>query len=379
MLSLASALINAKGYRAPEAEPAYVRAMELCEILGETERIFPALFGRYISAVMDGNAAEALGWAREFVRRADSRGDVTIELLGHRVMAPALCVTGQPQPALDHCLKGLALYDPERDADLHLQYGSDVKVYFSWIASLAAWLLGFPDQAMRYVETGTQWARHVAHPNSLAMISGWGGCLIHSLCRLPERVESHAALTFEIAKEHELRMWPVTARPFSDAARLEHHPDAQGIQLLSDSCADLQEQHATLFFPFLSSRLADALRRSGQSDLALDRLDQAQAHTEKGGERWSEAEIPRVRGEVFRDLSRHAEAEAQFDRALEIARSQVANSLALRAATSLARLRQQQNRRREGRDILAPVYAWFTEGFDTPDLKEAKALLGELS
>jgi class 3 adenylate cyclase/tetratricopeptide (TPR) repeat protein len=378
-LSMASALINAKGYRAPEAEPAYARAVELCERLGDEVRVFPALFGRYLSNVMDGNFGVGLGWAKQFLRRAEDQPDEIIKLLGHRVMAPALCGSGQPRSSLDHCRKGLALYDPERDKDAYLEYGSDFRAYFSWVASWSSWLVGFPDQAMRYVETGAEWAREIDHPNSMAMVSGWGGCVVHSLCRLPERVEVHAALTEKIRRDHDLRMWPITARPFLEVVRLERGPDELLIRQLRESCEALKQQRARLYLPYLLSRLADALRRAGDFDLALEALDDAQRQVDIGGERWSEAEIPRVRGEVFHDLSRISEAVHQFENALSIARLQEAKSLELRATTSLARLWGEQSRRQEARAVLAPVYDWFTEGFGTPDLIDAKEVLAQLA
>jgi class 3 adenylate cyclase/predicted ATPase len=379
LLSLAGALIIAEGYTTPEAGPVYARAWDLCDALGETDRMFPTLYGRFVSNIVDGRVDAAAELAQEFMRRAEGEDDVRLRLLGHRVLAPALFAAGRFRSAQDHCRRGHALYDPERDADLPLRYGTDVKAFLSWVEGEILWSLGFPDQALRRMASGMEWAQEIDHPNTLGLMYGWGGTLLFSVCRMPERVREYAEHAMAIAVKHDVRQWTVVARPFLYSARLAEDPDAQLIASLRKSIEALEQHRSMLFFPFHVTALADAERRAGALEMALVTIDRASAHMDGGGERWWEAEVLRVRGEILRDLTRLPEAENECRRALEVARAQDAKSLELRAAVSLARFREHQSRRAEARDIVAPVYGWFSEGFETPDLIDAKALLDALA
>jgi predicted ATPase len=244
----------------------------------------------------------------------------------------------------------------------------------------ALWLLGYPDAALADAEQGLKDAREIRHAASLMhTLANTPPTLIHCGC-----YEAARELLNELgllANEKGASLWKAIAEILQGRILALTGEASDAVQMITSGLSAIRATGATLWEPQNLSYLAWAYAKSGRFDEAMSCIRDALAVTEKSKERWSEAEVNRFAGEVAlkspeRDAAR---AEAYFERAIAVARKQQAKSWELRAATNMARLWRDQGKRNEGRELLAPIYNWFTEGFDTLDLKEAKALLNELS
>jgi predicted ATPase len=237
--------------------------------------------------------------------------------------------------------------------------------------------LGFPDQALARINAAIAEARGLDHPPSLAS-SLFIGALLHSLGREIAALDERAGELIAVATEQGFPQWRAPGTIYRGWAKVKNGDVADGISLLRSGSTAYRATGAELWMPHFVALLAGACEIKGQVDEALTLLDEALQIVERTGERWLEAELNRQKGRL---LLRHGHSEAAeelYCKALGIAREQEAKLWELRVATSLARLWRDQSRHPEARDLLAPVYGWFTEGFGTPDLKDAGALLDEL-
>jgi predicted ATPase len=286
-------------------------------------------------------------------------------------------LTGEPSRARSHCEEGRRLYDVDRHRSLAALYGGhDPGVCARQHGALSEWLLGYPDSAVASVDESMRLAERLAQPLSVNH-SSFYEAVVHLL-----RGEADTALRF--VREAEAFARDQRLAPYLDPDIL-----SAGILLaqraVSDALAVIDRSAATraLFGlswrPYHLAAVAETLRCAGDHNGAATALAEAEAAIEAKGERWWEAEIHRLDGLLLLARRHVAESERAFEQSLRIAREQQAKSLELRAATSLARLWGEQGRREEARALLAPIYGWFTEGFDTTDLKGAKALLAELA
>ena len=273
----------------------------------------------------------------------------------------------------------MTLYDPEQHRSLASLYGQDQGVSCRSWAALALWCLGYPDQALQQSHEALTLAQELAHPFSLA----YAMCFAGMFCQLrrevqaaQERATAEIALCTEqgfalyLARGTILRGWTLAEQGQGEEGRAQMH---QGM-------AAYQATGSEVFRPYYLAFLAEAYGKAGQAEEGLTMLAEALTAVHKTGERLYEAELYRLNGELLmaRSAAHHMEAESCFRQALDVARCQQAKSWELRAALSLSRLWQQQGEHAKAQDLLAPIYGWFTEGFDTADLKEAKALLNEL-
>jgi predicted ATPase len=269
-------------------------------------------------------------------------------------------------------------YDPQQRSHA-FRYGQDAGVACLSLMARALWLLGYPDQALQRSHEALALAQELSHPASLAFAQDFAA-MVYQLRRegqaaqkQAEAVMAHATgqgFPFRFAQGMMLYGWALAQQ-------------GQGEVGIAQICQGLVTHRATgaeLARPYYLALLAEAYGARGQPEEGLRVLAEALAAVEKTEERFYEAELYRLRGELvrMRSVAHHAEAEAWFRQALDVARRQQAKSLELRAAMSLSRLWQQQGKRQEAYDLLAPIYGWFTEGFDTADLQEARALLHEL-
>jgi predicted ATPase len=241
------------------------------------------------------------------------------------------------------------------------------------------WLLGFPNQAMASMQAALAMAQQLAHPFSLTLALFWAA-MLHHLRREAPLTQTRAEATMTIATDQgfselfarvtPLRGWALTACGHGEEGRAQIQ---QGLAA-SQAIGSARDR------PYNLALLAEASAQEGQTTEGLEALAEALATLPKSGARWWEAELHRLRGELLlqQAVAQPEEAETCFQQALSVARRQQAKSLELRAAMSLARLWRRQGKRIEARELLAEVYGWFTEGFDTADLQEAKALLEEL-
>jgi predicted ATPase/class 3 adenylate cyclase len=378
-LVLGPALIAARGFAAPETGRAYARACELCRELGDIPKLLPALYGQSVVHWQRAELAAAHEGARELLRLAEEQGDAAAEVVGHRTLGTFLFPLGRLAESLAHSESGLALYDPVRDRTSRFVYAIDSRVVCLLWLSQALLALGYPEQAQVRQGEALAAARELAHPNTIAqaLFCDW---TLHQLLRDGRAAQAQAEALIALTTEQGLPLWlaaGVVIRGWTLAAagRAE-----DGSAVIRRGLADYRATGAELFSPYFLALLADAHGRADQAAIGLSLLADTLDGVGRTGVRWIEAELHRLQGELRLALPEpdQSEAEACFLRAMAIAREQQAKLWELRAATSVGRLRAEQGRRGEAHDLLAPLYNWFTEGFDTADLQDAKALLDEL-
>jgi class 3 adenylate cyclase/predicted ATPase len=380
-LAVAPALMVAKGWASPEAVRAFTRARELCERVGDTPEFFPALWGLWNVYLVRGEFRAAYEQAEQLLRRAQSAHDPTLLVYAHLALGETSSYMGELFPAREHFEMAISLYDRERHRPMIFRYyGQDAGV---WCLSLIAgclWHLGYPDQALTRVNEAFTLAQGLSHPHSLAFAELYASA-VHQFRREARATQETAEALIALSAEHRITAFlPFATGPrgWAMAAQGRHE---EGIVQIKESLAGIRATGAELSRPIYLCLLAEACREAGRLDDGLSALTEALAAEGEHEERGSDAEIHRLKGELLlkQDDSNAAEAQSCFQRAIEIARQQSAKSLELRATTSLAPLLAKQGHREEARTMLAEVYGWFTEGFDTADLKDAKALLDELA
>ena len=368
-------LFTAKGFISAEAAEAYARARELAERRGDAHQLFTAVFGLWQWTTSAGRILDCRGLSDRLQRLTADNADSELRLQAHHSAWTTHLFAGRPAAAREHCNEGHRLYNPERHQHHRLLYGGhDPGVCAGYIGAQVNWLLGYPERALAIGNESLVLAERIAHPFSLHIAQ-----VFNAMLHL-DRGEPELALEGLHAAEAlaaEQRLGPVIAPGFLRGAALM----AEGA--FDEAIARLREGLAgrlgAMFAPYGRARLAEALTRQSNHEAALATVREALEEQERTGQRRWEPELHRVEGAALQGLNRIEEAQSALEAALRIARCQQAKSYELRAATSLARLWGEQSRRSEARDLLAPVYSWFTEGFDTADLKEAKALLYELA
>jgi predicted ATPase len=244
--------------------------------------------------------------------------------------------------------------------------------------ALALWQLGYPEQAQRVSQETLKLARAIKHPFSLAYAQHHTSWLYHQL-GLPAETKAASEEEIQTATEQGFAMFHATGTLYKAAGVLLEGRPNEALPLLTRGLEAYRATGAGLALPYYLSILGDAYIQAGRPDDARDVLDEGLAIAERSDELCQKAELHRLKGELaLRTRSQNGDAEDHFRRAIGTARYQLSKAWELRATTSLARLYQQQGRRDEARQMLSDAYAWFTEGFDTPDLKAAKALLHDL-
>jgi adenylate cyclase len=273
--------------------------------------------------------------------------------------------------------QALAFYDPSRHRALAFQYGADQQsTCLAWL-SFGLSLLGYPEQAERTGRKAIALAEEIAHAITMAHALRYGGCFSCIVRRDSRTAREHAITLSQYAERQRLPFWSALARFILAWTSVETGRSQVAVTRMHTALADLDATGSRLDRPFFLAMLAERYGRIGQPAEGLHLLDEALAQVEETDERWWEAEIHRLKGVMLLSLSAEnaAVAEECYQRAISLARSQGAKSLELRAGSSLARLRQSMGRSDEVGILLTPIYGWFTEGFDSADLKEAKALL----
>jgi predicted ATPase len=282
--------------------------------------------------------------------------------------------------AREYLEKALSLYDPERHRTLTFRFGVDAAVNSLSFAASTLWLLGYPDQALKRVNEARTVARELSQPQSLAFAENFVSVLFLSLGEARAAQRSAEALN-AISVEHGIILWSALASARRGAAMAKQGRNEEGMAQLQEGITALRTIGTGLGLPQILCKLAEACIETGRFKDGLDALREAMKIAIEGEDRMFEAEMHRLQGELLlkQGPSKVSEAQNCFQQAIDIARKQSAKSLELRATTSLARLLRDTGRRDEARKMLAEIYDWFTEGFDTADLKDAKALLDELA
>jgi class 3 adenylate cyclase/predicted ATPase len=376
-LKLGRALIAIKGYAAPGVDRIYQRARALCRQVGEPDLLHRALMGLEAYYVVRADLKTARQLVEQSLDEAKRANNPVRLMNSHSQLGVTLFHLGEIASALSHLEMGVEIYDAQHR---HLPHRlQDPGVISRCYGGLALWHLGYPDRGWDRCREALEFAKKASHPFNMAYAS-CHAALFRQHCRQASAVTELAETAIKIATEHSFAFWLALGTYLKAWAVAIQGDGDEGIRLLREAIAAYQSTGAEIIVPFLLAMLAEVYeRREGIKD-GLVTVNHAFAALEKSGQRVWEAELQRLKGELIlrHRRGRIAQAEACFGRALRIARDKQARSWELRASTSLARLWAHQGERAQAHDLLAPVYHWFTEGFDTADLKNAKALLDEL-
>jgi predicted ATPase len=381
-VTLAVQLQVAHGYAAPEVERTYVRARALCDMLPEAPAHFSVLWGLWMFYVVRSDLEKSRELADQLLLLAQRAQDRALLLQACLALAVTALSLGDLAGTRHHTEQAATLYDRVQHSSHALLYGQDPGVTCLAFRAVALWLLGYPDQAVQRSREAVALGGELGHPTSRALALHFAGMLRHYRREAPA-VKGIAEATLAIATEHGLSLWQGNGLVMRGWALAEQGAWTAGTTQVREGLTAFLATGALIYRTYYLVMLAEALGRAGQVQQGLGVLAEAQALMHGMGECFHGAELHRLRGEFLLRQGTAAgasdEAEASFRRALAIARKQQAKSLELRAAMSLTRLFQMQNRQSEARPLLAECYEWFTEGFDTPDLQDARALLNQLS
>jgi class 3 adenylate cyclase/predicted ATPase len=361
-------------------EQNYARARELARQVGSTPELFPALSGFQYGQILRGHMLKARALAEEFLELAQPRQDPLILAVGHRMLAYTAWWQGDVIDVRNHSAQGLAFYDRDQYRTCVVTYIQDSGVLCGYLSALADWVLGYPTRAVQTMEQAVAHARGLEHPYSVALTLLMSAQL-SQLRRDPESARTQAEAAIEVSREHGLpavELWGLLPRGW---ALTEQGEVAKGISDIREGMERRQAYGMGAVWPWFLVLLAEAHGKVGQLVEGLDALEEALGWVHRNDERLYEAEAYRIRGELLlkQEAPGSVGAEQCFQRALQVARQQQAKSWELRAATSLSRLWLQEGKRDDARELLVPIYSWFTEGFDTPDLQDARVLVDRLS
>jgi predicted ATPase len=380
LLLLGPAMMATKGFVAPEVERVYARARALCEHVGDTAALFRVLQGLRAIANQRGEFQTDRELGEQLLSLAQHLQDPALLLAAQRALGSALFSLGELTLSRMHFEQGFALYARQPQGSLAVLYGQDPGVGCLRYLGRILWLLGYPDQALQRIHEALTLARILEHPQSLAEAL-CHMAHVHRLRReVPQTLQwAEAAITY--AAEQGFPVWLSIGVTLQGWALAIQSRGAQGMALIHEMLAAVQAEGRVQGQPLLLAWLAEGYLELGQAEEGLSMIAEALAVVDTAGERFYEPELYRLKGELLlaRSVEHSTKAETCFHQALDVARSQQAKSLELRAAMSLSRLWRQQGKRDEARQLLAEIYGWFTEGFDTLDLQEAKLLLEELS
>jgi predicted ATPase len=367
-----------RGSAAPEAGRAYARARQLWEQLGSPSEFLRIPYGQSVFHMNRGELDLALRLDEDLLRVSRQRHDSAGLVLGHLSSGRTLFFAGRFASSQSHLEEVLALHDSISHHALVHQAGSHPQLISRAVLANVLFCLGFSDQALAQSSAAITEARRLAHPPSLAVSLAIGArvlSLVGDNAILHEWVNQLVAVTTERGFLH----WGAQGTIYRGWAEIKDGDVTEGMSLLRSGSTAYRATGAQGNMPYQIALLAGACEIAGQIEEGLTLLDDALQIVERTGERWFAGELNRLQGQFLLRQGHSEAAEELYRKALSIAQEQEAKLWELRAAVSLARLRRDQGRHTEARDLLAPVYRWFTEGFDTADLKEAKALLDELA
>jgi predicted ATPase len=358
------------GFAAASARQAYTRARDLCEEVAGPPSSFPVLWGLWLSSKVRSELNRAQEMADELAFLAHRLHDPGLALQAHQALGMTAFCRGEPGTALQHVEQAATLYDPDRHVAHAWLFGQDPGIMCHAFGEVALWLLGYPEQALWQSEAAIRRSRGLS-PSSQAVAHHFAA-MLHQLCRDGERAKSCAETSIAIASEHGFSFWRAGGHVlYGWALAATGHAD-EGLHYLRQGLRDWRATESVTYETYFLGLLVDVLKAQGQIEAGRRTVDEALDLARRTGEGLYEAELHRLRGELCLPDHRD-EAERWFHQALELAHRQDARSLGLRAAMSLVRL----NPGAEEKRTLAEVYGRFTEGFQTPDLQEASALLGK--
>jgi class 3 adenylate cyclase/predicted ATPase len=379
LTSLGSILISIKGHGSPEVAAIYTRARDLCRSLGDTPHLVAVLQGQRMHHMLRAEVRPATAAAEELLALGKQVEDTGCLLEGHRAVGVMHFYAAEFAAARMHLETGIDLYDSEEHRSHVFRYEGDPGQSCLAYTARTLWVLGYPDQAVARSDQAIAVAQATAHAATVAEALTWRAEIAMFRGEI-QAVAERASVALTMATEHALPLWTGMTMIMQGWALSEQGRAAAGVARIREGLATLTATGDQLFRPYYPAMMAEVLGRAGQREEGLLALEEAAGSYRKSGVHYWDAELQRIGGELrlAGDGSGAVAAEACFLRAIETAQAQCAKSLELRAATRLARLWRDRGKHAEARDLLAPVYGWFTEGFDTADLKDAKTLLDEL-
>jgi predicted ATPase len=375
--ALGAALRFVKGQAAPEMGHAFARARELWEQLGFPSEFLHIPYGQSRHHLFRGEFALAQRLDEDLLRLSRQRNDSAGMVLAHDCSGRDLLLAGRFASSRSHLEEVLALYDPISHGSLVHQIGSHPQVISQGYLAIALFCLGFLDQSLARSKAAIAEAWRLAHPPTLTVSLATDSRLL-SLGGDNASLDERASQLIAVATEQGFPLYRALGTIYRGWAKVNTGDVAGGISLLRIGASTYSATGAETRISYHFALLAKGCEIAGQVEEALFLLDDALQIAERMGERWFAAELHRHKGQLLLRQGDAETAEELYRRALTIAEEQGAKLWELRAAMSLARLRRDQGCRLEAHDVLAPVYGWFTEDFDTQDLREAKALLDAL-
>ena len=375
-LARGPSLFTAKGFGAADAAEAYSRARELAEQRDDAHQLFMALNGLWQSANGAGRILECRKLSNRLQRLTANSADDDLRLQAHHSAWATCLFSGEPAAGRKHCEAGRRLYDPERHRLHHQVYGGhDPGMCVRYLGAQIHWLLGYPEKGLALGSEALALADRIAHPFSLAIALQYIS-MLHLDRGEPELAMQRLDAAMALAAEQRLGL-VLEPQLLRGAALTARGSLEEAVACVREGLEGPNGSRRLRSYGL--AKLADTLTRRGEQSAGLAAAKEGLCTVEKTGHRQWEAELLRLEGVALFGLNMLEDSQNALEEALRVARKQYAKANELRAATSLARLWGEQGRRAQARDLLAPVYGWFTEGFDTADLKEAKALLDQLT
>jgi tetratricopeptide (TPR) repeat protein len=379
-MPLHSALLQWHGWAAPDVGANAKVIVDLAEKLERPQSLLIGLWGMWVSTLTQGYVEDAPKWAQRLLAEGTSRGEIDMQILGHRGSMFSHFYLGELREADAHGQRALELYDPSRAGRWIELVGNDVRTSVGVCTSQAIWMLGYPDRAARISDQKDADARRLGHPFDTGWALTWGAYVFDYRCE-PEQLLARAGEADRLGREQKLPVLYNALVPIGMGyARLRMGELSEAISLLRRGIGAWNAAGGHLNVPYMRAALAEALVRQGNVAAGLAEIEKCLEQIGQKG--WNERvwlpEVLRLKGWMLMLQGKLAEAEAELSGSLYWARRQEARSWELRSSTALAGLLASQGERDAARDLLSPIYNWFTEGFDTHDLKAARALLEEL-
>ncbi len=393
--TLGPALIATMGYAAPEVEKTYTRAKALLETMPNHERMlvrFPILFGLWLCYLVRAKLQTARELGEQCLVMAQQQENDVFEVEAHRALGATLYYLGELKMARAHVEAGISRYDPhQHPVDTFFHYLADPGMTLRAYAAPLVWCLGYPEQALEQLDASQKMGEERRHPFSQVVSLHFGG-ILYQQRRETEKVDKYATELSAICKEHGFSVWAPTGKIMKGWALQENskEPHEEGLALIQEGIAEWEANRSRVLRPVYLGMLAHAYGHCGKVQEGLQTIKKAFEAAAESGERTNEAELNRLKGELLLKLDkdtpldsteqdRCSEAEVCFEKALSIARHQEAKLWELRTAVSFSRLLIAQDRHEAAYRLLKPIYEWFTEGFETVDLIEARELLQKLN
>jgi class 3 adenylate cyclase/predicted ATPase len=378
-LALGTPLAARHGYGTPPVGSVRDRAIALCEKLGDTQHLLPSLYGQYAYCIASGRIPMALEYAERCQTLATRTGDRVTRLIAHRAMGASLAAMGEFEAARAQLELFLALENAEKDRSLSVNYVTDPHTSGLGFLALTLWVLGYPNKAVAAREKAFEHALEANHANTSGWVSVYAGAQLSALLGSLQDVRAYVE-NLNGQPQGRMPVWAISIGQIMKGWAIAWAGQLDdGVALMQQGIETIEER-SRFHLPHYFSLFAILQARAGNIQNSLNAINKAKELIAETGEYFWDADVIRIEGELELLFGASTkEAEASLIQALEIARKRQAKSFELRAATSLAGLWRGQGNLLDARNLLAPIYGWFTEGFDTLDLRQAKALLEQLT